>query len=240
MQLTGVCAGEIVARGGTVGEDIAVRILDVDDRAATRSDGTSRAGGRGVRERDSAKVGKGNKAASRLEVLNDPLGVGFAEGRRGAAERVGDLLARGQVLEGGDAGGLGGSVDLHVDRVPGADLEVGEGVRVVGDPFVPGVVGAVPVEGDSGLEDRRAACVAVDADPGGRGGTAAARGPRGDDGALDLVEALADLDRAGPVGGVLGVAVVPHVGGGNVLRVDDIPGGTPGSESHAGEGSDDS
>lgn len=153
---------------------------------------------------------------------------------------MGDLLARGQVLQGGDAGGLGGRVDLHVDRVSGADLEVGEGMRVVGDPLVPGVVGAISVEGDSGLEDRRAAGVAVDADPGGRCGAAAARGPRGDDGALDLVEALADLDRAGPVGRVLGVAVVPHVGGGHVLGVDDIPGGTPGSKSNAGEGSDDS
>lgn len=149
-----------------------------------------------------------------------------------------DLLARGQVLERGDAGRLGGRVDLHVDGVARADLKVGEGVRVVRDPLVPGVVGAVAVEGDARLQDGRAAGVPVDSDPGRGGGAASAGGPRGDDGALDLVEALADLDGAGPVGRVLRVAVVPHVGGGHVLGVNNLPGGTPGGGGSADEGSD--
>lgn len=36
--LTSVSAAEVVARGGAVGEDVAVRILDVDDGASTRGD----------------------------------------------------------------------------------------------------------------------------------------------------------------------------------------------------------
>lgn len=238
-KLTSVGAGEVVARGGAVGQDVAVRVLDVNDGTAVRGNGASGARGGGIGEGDRAEVGEGNEAGTRLKVLDDPLRVGLAEGGGRAAEGVGDLLAGGQVLEGGNARGLGGGVHLHVDRVTLADGEVGERVRVVGDPLVPGVVGAVTVEGDTGLQDGGAASVAVDADPGGSSGGAATGGPGGDDGALDLVEALADLDGAGPVGGVLRVGVVPHVGGRDVLGVGDIPGGTPRSSGNASEGSDD-
>ncbi|KAI3338316.1 hypothetical protein F4824DRAFT_93166 [Ustulina deusta] len=103
-----VVAGDGVgARGAAVGQDGAA-LLDVDDGGAGDADGGAALDGRGAGEGDAVEVGEGHERAARLVVLDDPLGVVLAQLAALAAEGVRDRLARRQVLEGGDAGGLGG------------------------------------------------------------------------------------------------------------------------------------
>lgn len=108
------------------GENLARRRLDVDDGGARRTLG--RTAGRssdGVVESDGAKVGEGDERATRLVVLDDPLGVLFAKSG-GGSEGFGDSLAGGQVLDDGSArlGSGGGNGDL--DGIASLDGKVGE------------------------------------------------------------------------------------------------------------------
>lgn len=95
------------ARGAAGGEDGAA-LLDVEDAGAGDADGGAALDGGGGGEGDGVEVGEGDERAARLVVLDDPLGVVLAQLVLLVAEGVGDALARGQVLERGSAGGLGG------------------------------------------------------------------------------------------------------------------------------------
>lgn len=97
-RLTAVVAVHVVATKATVGKNVSALVADVNDGAAGRGDGAPAARGRSIGKSDGAKVGKGNLAAARLKVLDDPFGIGLAEGGGGAAELVLDLLAGAQVL----------------------------------------------------------------------------------------------------------------------------------------------
>lgn len=116
-----------------------------------------------------------------------------------------DLVASSQVLEHSNAASGVGGIDRHLDLVADADVEALEGVGVVWDPFEPGLERTIAVEGDASLEKGALAVVAVNADPGGGGGASTTRGTGHGDGALDVVEAVAMLDGAGPVGRVCGL-----------------------------------
>lgn len=206
--VAGVLAGQVITAGAAISQDVTgVGITEINDGTAVGSNGALRARSRGIGEGDGAKVGKGDELAARLKVLDDPLGVGLAQGARGAGELVLDLSAGRQVLEHGDTGRLAGGVDVHLDLVADAEVKAPEGVRVVGDPFVPGVEAAVTVKGNTGLQDGRLAGIAVDADPG-RGRRVCVSRYAGDrNGAADAGEALADLDDARPVARVLDLGV---------------------------------
>lgn len=123
-----------------------------------------------------------------------------------------DGLSGGQVLKSGNTGGLGRGIDSHADLVANLEGEAGEAVGVVGNPLVPSVEAAITVEGDTSLENGTLACVSVNSYPRRGSSVGAARSTGDCDRAGDLCEALADLDGAGPVRGVLGVLCVPLVG----------------------------
>lgn len=204
--LADVLDGDGAAADGSRGLDGAAAVGgDINDISSGRGGGAAGAGGGGAGEDDGAEVSEGDLAAVLLEGLDDPLGVGLAEGGGGAGEGVGDCLAGGEVLKSGNTLGLGGGVDGHLDLVADGDGEAGEAVGVVGDPLVPGVKGAVGVEGDTGLENGSLASVTVDTDPGGGGGAAGAADLGDGDGTGDVVVSGSDLDGTGPVAGVVDV-----------------------------------
>ena len=78
-------------------------LLNVDGISAANAYGTSVSSSGGARECDLAEVGEGHKAASLLEVLDDPLCVLSSEGL--AADGCGNRLAGARVLDGGSAAG---------------------------------------------------------------------------------------------------------------------------------------
>lgn len=216
----GVAAREVVPRCAAVGENLfAARILNVDDGTPTGCDSATGSGGRSTSECDRAEVSKGHKTTTRLEILNNPLCIGLAKAGRGASasKRVRDLFTSRQVLESGNPSFLGRGIDLHVDLITDTDVEVGEGVRVVGDPFVPSIERTVAIERDTSLKDGSAACVTVNANP--RGGSrVTVTADLGDsDGANHLGEACADLDGACPVARVLRITGIPHCGSRKML-----------------------
>lgn len=67
------------ARGGAAGQNVSI-LLNVDDSGTGNTDSARSGCGRGSSESNLAEVGKLNLGAALLKVLNNPLGVGLAEG----------------------------------------------------------------------------------------------------------------------------------------------------------------
>lgn len=155
--LTDVVTGDLRSPGSRARRQDRARLADIND-------GGARHGRRAVGEGDAVKVHKGDQAAARREVLDDPLGVVLAQLVRLGRERVRDRLAGRRVLERHGARADGAGVGRHHDAIARRDGEAREGVRVVRVPLVPGVEGhaaAAGVEVDTGLEDRCGAGVAL-------------------------------------------------------------------------------
>lgn len=135
-------------------------LLNVQNTRTTDTGSRPAGNVRSIGESHSAELREGNQlcgaaAVDGLEVLDDPFGVFFAQGRL-AAEGVGDGFAGGFVgdvagtlryglwgwLDGFDLRcptGLGVCDDFHVDRVAWVDGDF-EVVGVLREPFVPGGV----------------------------------------------------------------------------------------------------
>ena len=230
--VTGVRAGNGVTAGRAVGEDGAATIGGhVDDGGAVASvDRAAGAAGSGAREGDGAEVGELDLGAARLESLDDPLGVGLAEGGGGVGEVVADGLASGLVLKGGSTSGGGGGVDGHLDDIANRDGEGVVRVGVVRDPLVPGIEGAIGVEGDTSLEDSSLARVTINTNPGrGSGGRVARDLGDGDD-TLDVGPAVALRNGTSPV------ARVGDVGDGIAVVGDTLVDGTTAAGSRVAGG----
>lgn len=81
--------------------------------------------------------------AVHLEVLDDPLGVGLAQGARCTArEGVGHRSASREVFNRGGAGGGGCSVHRYPDLISGRDGDAVEIIGIFRVPLVPGVKGS--------------------------------------------------------------------------------------------------
>lgn len=221
----------LATRSAGSGDNIAALINQVNEIRTRSVDGTGTVGGTGISESDSVK---GRERSERLgstaddgEVLNDPFGVGLAEGALNLAggESVGNGLTVGLVGDGGDTAGRAGSLNAHLDGVTGRDVDAGEVVGVVGNPLVPGVVGdgaALDTEVETGLQESALAGVSVNTNPGtgavlGAVVTTAGDGRGGGNNASgDLGESGVDQDSAGPVGALvvvlLGQASVSQTG----------------------------
>jgi hypothetical protein len=207
--LTNVAASNSAAASRAGGEHSSAVIgRDVNNLSIGGRSSARRSRGRGASEADSAKVGQVNLASTLLEGLDDPLRVGFAERGGRAGESMRNLLSSGQVLESSNAGGLGGSIDLHLDLVSDADREAAEAIGIVGNPLIPSIKGSVGVEGDAGLENGRLAGIAVDANPSRSCGAIRAADFRNSNGSDNLVVALADRDGTGPVARVADIGIV--------------------------------
>lgn len=220
------------ARQSTIRLD-RVALLHIQDRGTSNALRGTVGDVRRTSKANTPKVRERHQRAPALKVLNNPLGISLAQGPERAlvAERVADALARGQVLDCGRAGREAGGFDGRADAVAGLDGEAGEGVAVVGVPFVPGFVGgfgAFDEELDAGLEDgwgcvsvvlrlllhgkrglTRATSIAINSNPSTRAillvGTATRRllHSRDSERALHLRDAAANDDCAGPVAAVL-------------------------------------
>lgn len=207
-----VVAGNVITVSAASAQDLtSVLVPEVNDGSTVGGNSARVTTGRSISESDRAIVGKGDQRATRLEVLNDPLSISLAQGARRAVELVLDLLSSSQVFEDSNTAGAAGRINRDLDLVADAEVKALEGVGVVGDPFEPGVERAIAEEGDTSLENGALAVVAVNADPGGGGGVGTTGGTGDGDGALDVVEAVAVLDGAGPVGGVSGLGGVGGV-----------------------------
>lgn len=125
--------------------------LDIGNLTSLGRHVTAVTTGRGVEDIPLAKVGKLLRATAKFD---DPLAVAQAESLTHVSIRGGHFLTRGQVLEGGRAGGGGRGGDAHADLVAGLDEELGavvhRGLRV---PFVPGLDGAIAPGDNACLEN---------------------------------------------------------------------------------------
>jgi len=162
-------------------------------------------------ESDRPEVGKLDKRATLLIILNNPLSIRLTEASLGTlvAESVRDSLSSGDILNSGSPSSQAGRGDSDLDRVAGFEGDAGEIVRVVGIPFVPGIIsnGASrlrPV--NAGLQDGSVAGITVDADPScaraGGSGSWHRKSPG------DALVAGANEDGACPIGAVLHKGIV--------------------------------
>lgn len=224
--LLDVFDSDAVARDGSLGEDGAV-LLDVHDGGVRGTDSRAAAGGLSIGEGNGAEVSESNKGVTRLEVLNNPLGVGLAKVTLDvAAEGVADGLTSGQVLNGGATAALAGGLDSDLDLVTLGDGEAVKVVGVVGVPLIPGLVGSLAIlvaEVDTSLENSGLASVTVDTNPSGgtvllglslvlpvavattvaTGAARASRDTGDSELASDLGVVIADQNGTSPVGAVL-------------------------------------
>lgn len=129
--------------------------------------------GNSIIERDFPKIKQIDQLAVGREVLDDPLGVAPGKGGRRIrrVQCLRGILTGRVILNDGDTVRGGIRVDFRRDDIAAMDghLKV---IRVVGVPLEPGIVFRLTVlhdEVDACLEDGFAVCVAVDADPCGRG-----------------------------------------------------------------------
>lgn len=136
--LTNVLDSDAVAGIRGLGQNDAV-LLDIHDLGTRGANGSAVLDGLSVGESDSAKVGERNKSAILLEVLDDPLGVGLAQGARSTArEGVGHRLASRDVVDGGGASGSGGGVHRDLDHISSSDGDAAEIIGILWVPLVPG------------------------------------------------------------------------------------------------------
>jgi hypothetical protein len=111
-----VCASDSRSTRGAGSEDFAA-LLDVQNFSTANTDGAAAGGDGSPGEFNGAEVGKGHQRTARLKVLNDPLGVGLAQGIGLARESVRYSLAGRDVLDGGRAGSGAGGRDGHFNGV---------------------------------------------------------------------------------------------------------------------------
>lgn len=194
-------------------------MIDQVNEISTRGvQGTVAVSGSGTSESDRVK---GRERCKRLgstaddgEVLNDPLGVGLAEGALNLArgKSVGHGLTVGLVGDGSNTAGGACGLNAHLDGVASRDVNAGEVVGIVGNPLVPGIVrdgAALDTEVETSLQESALAGVTVNTDPGtgavlgavvtttgdGRGG--------GNNSSGDTGESTVDQNSSGPVGALV-------------------------------------
>lgn len=129
--LTGVVAVDLIgSRSSAVGQNLAV-LANVDNGGSRNTDSaTASRSGLGVGKDELTKVGKGHKTAAGLEVLHNPLGIGLAQARRLATERMAGGLAGGQVFNGSLSSCLRGGRDGHSDGITSRNSKSSECIRV--------------------------------------------------------------------------------------------------------------
>jgi hypothetical protein len=184
--------GEGVTRDGGLGQVLVVD-NDLADLGAAESNSLAVGSSGHTGELDSrgeGRKGDGRAAvtAALLEVLDDELGAGLAEGAGSlAGELLGDSLAGRQVLEGGRSAGLGGRLNGHGDRVTLGDVDAGKVLcrisishlfiliksrlrtksltSIQGVPLIPGIIGSVTVPVEASLENGSVAGSTVNTNP---------------------------------------------------------------------------
>ena len=121
---------------GDGGQDLVV-LFDVDNGRTRGTNSRSRvSGSHGIRESDSAKVGKGDERAILFKVLYDPLSVLLAQGG-GRTEGFGDGLSCRDVLDDSCPGCGGGSGYSGGDDIASTNGDAGKIVGEIWEPFIP-------------------------------------------------------------------------------------------------------